>query len=273
MKELQYKSVYKSLLKDDFLKGYIRDQKTEEVYVYDNHKLIKKKDYFEETWQEDDLKGVIQVLRYFLDQGGFVIACYDQDRVVGFSGVNGQVMGSEGQYRNLSYVHVSKPYRHQGIGRKLMKHTIMEARRRGYEKLYIGGHASVSTIDFYMSIGCQLASEIVKEVYDHEPRDIQLELEIKSLKTFVRIDEKIGDEKLPKKVFEEHMTYLNQYLEAYDLYGGGFKSCTGGMLIFKAESIEEANTFALNDPIITEGYYKANIYEWEVILKPEGSTL
>lgn len=273
MKELQYKRVYKSLLKDEFLKGYIRDQITEEVYVYENHELKKKKDYFEETWQDEDLKGVIQVLRYFIDQGGFVIACYDQDKVVAFSGVNGKKMGSQGQYRNLSYVHVSKPYRHQGIGRQLMKHTIAEARKLGYEKLYIGGHASVSTIDFYLSIGCQLASEIVMEVYNHEPRDIQLEYEIKKLKTFVRIDEKIKDDSLPKEVFEAHISYLNQYLESFEIHGGGFKNHPGGMLIFKTESFEKANQFALDDPVITSGYYKAKIYEWDLILKPEGSSI
>ena len=46
------------------------------------------------------------------------------------------------------------------------------------KKLYISAHPNVDTYKFYMHVGCKLATQIIKEQYDKEPRDLQLEKDL-----------------------------------------------------------------------------------------------
>ncbi len=50
-----------------------------------------------------------------------------------------------------------------------------EASDKGALKLYIGTNPAIGTYKFYQSVGCILATEIISEVYNHEPLDLQLE--------------------------------------------------------------------------------------------------
>jgi GNAT superfamily N-acetyltransferase len=84
-------------------------------------------------------------------------------------------LGSSQQYLELEYIHVSRDFRGQGIGQKLFQGICQAARMRGAQKLYIGAHPAVETQAFYATVGCISAQEIVLEIYQREPRDLQLE--------------------------------------------------------------------------------------------------
>lgn len=50
------------------------------------------------------------------------------------------------------------------------------AKELGAKKLYISATPSKNTVDFYMHLGCKLASEINTDLYQLEPYDIHLEM-------------------------------------------------------------------------------------------------
>lgn len=88
-------------------------------------------------------------------------------------------MGSRGQYRDLTYLHVSEDMRGRGIGRKLFFTACQRALELGGEKLYIASHPAMETQLFYRMLGCTEAKEIVKKHLEEEPNGIQLEKKLK----------------------------------------------------------------------------------------------
>ena len=57
-----------------------------------------------------------------------------------------------------------------------MNLVIKRARNMGAKKLYISATPSKHTVDFYIGLGCKIASEINPELFKLEPEDIHLEL-------------------------------------------------------------------------------------------------
>ena len=86
-------------------------------------------------------------------------------------------------------------------------------------------------------------------------------------KLYVRIDYKNSVLPLTDEAFQEHLNYLKKISEDRFFMGGGFEDSSGGMIVFSAKGIEEANKIAENDPIILNGVYKYEIKEWKIVLK------
>jgi len=61
----------------------------------------------------------------------------------------------------------------------------------------------------------------------------------------------------------DHLNYLLNVAEERYFIGGGFTNAPGGMILFEAESFEEAQKVAYNDPIIERGLFRCDIHEWE----------
>ena len=75
----------------------------------------------------------------------------------------------------LYFLHISNNFRGKGVGQALFKIALMEARKLGATKLYISASPSKPTTDFYLNLDCQLATEIIPELFEREPEDIHLE--------------------------------------------------------------------------------------------------
>ena len=74
----------------------------------------------------------------------------------------------------LHDLHVSREHRHQGIGRALFCRALDEARARGAKRLYISACSSKETIAFYRAMGCVPAEDVLRELAEEEPCDLQL---------------------------------------------------------------------------------------------------
>jgi GNAT superfamily N-acetyltransferase len=79
-----------------------------------------------------------------------------------------------GNIAHLSFLHVSKDYRKQGIGRHLIQLVENVALQRGYKRLYVSATASVSTVNFYMNYGLRPTKKVIKELCEQEPNDIHM---------------------------------------------------------------------------------------------------
>ena len=99
------------------------------------------------------------------------------DTVVGFAAL-GERLGSRQQYMELWNFHVSKPWRGQGIGRRLFAAACDAARHAGAEKLYISAQSSRESQAAYRALGCVHAQEIDPVRAEEEPCDVQLEYDL-----------------------------------------------------------------------------------------------
>ncbi|MBN2795742.1 MAG: GNAT family N-acetyltransferase [Clostridia bacterium] len=174
-----YKLVNVKIIDDNFLDTFERFQETKRIYDVDIHGTLREKDeYYVDDWDILKKEQVVHILRYYLDTGGAVVALVEGSNLLGFAAINGKPMGMKGQYLNLGFIHVSNPYRGHGLGKVLFTEICKEARLRNAKKLYIGANPAVDTYRFYKAMGCTLAQEIVEEIYNHEPLDLQLEYDL-----------------------------------------------------------------------------------------------
>jgi uncharacterized protein YciI len=64
-------------------------------------------------------------------------------------------------------------------------------------------------------------------------------------------------------VLPHHLAYLADLRAAGKIeLSGGFADGSGGAVIIRAESLEEAQSIAANDPITKRGTHRITVYEW-----------
>lgn len=175
---IQYKFLTCIDLDLHFLKTFNRYQVTNQVWYKNDQQFNIKEDYFVEEWNEEKKKQVIQSLQLCIKSGGAVLGAYHNGNVVGFANIENDFFGSNGQYVELPYIHVSNEYRKHGIGKNMFNLCCKKAKQMGAKKLYIAAHPSIETQKFYQSVGCKYAEEINKRIYEKEPLDIQLEISL-----------------------------------------------------------------------------------------------
>ncbi len=106
-----------------------------------------------------------------LSPGCTVYGAFIEGRVVGFVQLNDALNGGRMIVESL---HVSREFRHRGLGRALFERALGEARARRASCLYISACSSRETIAFYRAMGCVPADPVIPELAEEEPFDLQL---------------------------------------------------------------------------------------------------
>ena len=93
---------------------------------------------------------------------------------------------------------------------------------------------------------------------------------------YVRIDYKIEGKVETEKDAMDCFNYLQEVAKERYLLAGVFGdmelgNLNGAMLLFEAETFEEAQKVAQSDPIIERGFYKYELFKWNLMLSPEGA--
>lgn len=71
------------------------------------------------------------------------------------------------------------------------------------------------------------------------------------------------------KVRPAHLQYLNEwYQKGKVVMAGPFTDKQGGMVIYRAESMEEATRLAQEDPAVKEGARSLTLREWDPLAFP-----
>ena len=110
---------------------------------------------FVDSWSQADYRFLCECLRRTVRTGGLVYAVFAAGRLKGFVSVESEFFGSEGQYLDLSALHVSEDLRRSGVGRALFLAAADWARRQGAR--------------------CVDAAETNRQHVEAEPFDRQLE--------------------------------------------------------------------------------------------------
>ena len=93
----------------------------------------------------------------------------------------------------------------------------------------------------------------------------------KSNKLYLRIDYGVEGKDLDDQGFQEHLTWAKKLANERYFIGGGMvntKEEKDGMIgcLFEAENRGEAEIIIKNDPLIENGYYRYELYEWDMVI-------
>lgn len=170
---------YGRITKENFTKysldTFIRHQQVQEVwrFIDGQWKLVPCR--FTEDWSIDRRREVAEEILEGVENQGYAYAAWEKNRVVGYSYISPEPLGSAGQYMELRLFHISEPFRGMGIGRRLFEMAAEEAKRNGARKLYISAHSSRESQAAYRKLGCVHAQEVVEVIAQAEPFDVQME--------------------------------------------------------------------------------------------------
>lgn len=127
-----------------------------------------------QSWDETTYQEIKTRFEYELSQGGTAYGAFDGDRLAGFGVLAHQWRGEEQDQLQLDLMYVSRSYRRQGIGSRIIELLEEEARALGAKWLYISSTETESAVSFYQSHGGALTSQVDEELFSKEPKDIHM---------------------------------------------------------------------------------------------------
>ncbi|MGB2954489.1 MAG: GNAT family N-acetyltransferase [Anaerolineales bacterium] len=80
----------------------------------------------------------------------------------------------------LAYLQVSAPCRRKGVASAITRQLLQYARDQGANRIYVSATPSESAVGFYKSFGFDLCAEPLPELYELEPEDIHMVLELEA---------------------------------------------------------------------------------------------
>ncbi len=153
-----------------------RREVIDNVYYLREGKLVLEAEHYDmQGWPPGEAEHYTAILLDCCDRGGFFWGAFEQESLIGVSILESKFIGSERDTLQLKFLHVSRDCRGQGLGTRLFNIAVEKAKSLGAKKLYISATPSENTVDYYMRLGCMLATEIDPDLFALEPEDIHLE--------------------------------------------------------------------------------------------------
>ncbi|OAB28352.1 GCN5 family acetyltransferase [Paenibacillus macquariensis subsp. defensor] len=135
-------------------------------------------DYLDSDWA-NGYEHHFNNLKETILSGGHAIGAFDSDnKLIAFATLNREFFGEKHNYVLLDQLFITLEHRNKGIGRTLFLKIVEIAQAWQADKIYICAGSAEETIAFYYAIGCKETVEINKQLYDSDPRDLQLEFSI-----------------------------------------------------------------------------------------------
>lgn len=148
----------------------------ENIYHLHNGELVLEPEHFDaQGWSPGEAELYTPILLDCFDRGGTFWGAFDDGKIIGTAVLESKFIGANHDTLQLKFLHVSHGARKQGLGKKLFNLAVEKAKALGARKLYISAAPLENTINYYMRLGCVLATEIDAELFALEPEDIHLE--------------------------------------------------------------------------------------------------
>ena len=156
-----------------------RREVIDNIYYYEHGELVLKPEHYDmQGWPAGEADLYTPLLLDCFDRGGWFYGLFDGEQLIGMLVLESKFIGPHSDLLQLKQLHVSSPWRGRGLGRQLFDLAKSRARARGARGLYISATRSEHTVNFYMRLGCTLASALDPELFALEPEDIHLECAI-----------------------------------------------------------------------------------------------
>lgn len=127
-------------------------------------------------WGDEECSRRINVIRDELTGGEIVvIGAFDGDSLVGLATFRADLSPGMSEFSGLW---VSRTHRRQGVATRLAQEVERLAREADSTALYVSGCPSRSAVGFYRSRGFRPTLDVNKELYEREPEDIHMVLNL-----------------------------------------------------------------------------------------------
>ena len=156
-----------------------RREIVEHVYYFRNGSLELEDEYIEvQDWTDKKKEQFISEFKELSSQGGMVFGAFEGGQLAGMAVLDTRFMGPNMDQLNLNGLWVSRDFRKKGIASGLIDHVKKIAKELGAKSLYVSATESYNTVNFYMKRGFKLAKKVDERLYEKEPMDIHMEMEI-----------------------------------------------------------------------------------------------
>jgi len=156
-----------------------RAEVIDRVYTYEHGQLVLHAQHHDgHGWPPGEPEHYGPILLDCFDRGGACLGAFDGAALIGAMVLESRFIGRRKDQLQLKFLHVSRRHRRTGVGRALFERALAEARDRGARRLYVSSTPSQGTVDFYVGLGCRVTDDVDAALFDLEPDDIHLELDI-----------------------------------------------------------------------------------------------
>jgi len=156
-----------------------RTEVVDNVFHLENGSLVLRSEHHDlHGWPPGEAEHNTPMLLECFDRGGWCHGQFDDARLVGAAILESRFIGPRRDQLQLKFLHVSKAYRRQGVGRRLFELAKAVARENGAKRLYISATPSENTVKFYLRSGCRVTKQPDPELLALEPEDIHLECDV-----------------------------------------------------------------------------------------------
>lgn len=150
------------------LDHFDRSQNVRRVYVNENRNCALKDQVWMMDWSLEHKREVAANLK---SDAYIAYAVWENGKIIGFVSVVKQRIGHR---MVLDIIQVDRAFRGHGIGRKLWKMAVAEAKNAGAKELYISACCSEETVGFYKAMGAIVTNDPIPAMAKAEPYDIQM---------------------------------------------------------------------------------------------------
>ena len=159
-----------------------RSEVIENIYYLRDGKLMLEPEHFDmHGWSPGEPEHYSPYLLDCFDRGGTFWGVFENDVLIGTAILESKFIGGQKDTLQLKFLHISQRFRKKGLGKKLFHLCARKALESGAKKIYISATPSENTVDFYLRLGCVLATEIDEKLFALEPGDIHLEFNLGKL--------------------------------------------------------------------------------------------
>lgn len=156
-----------------------RAEVIDRTYRREGNALVLKTERHEmHGWPSGEPERYEPILLDCFDHGGTFYGAFDGDTLTGAVALESRFIGRGKDQLQLEFLHVSRRHRRLGLGRTLFERAVTKARELGARRLYISATPSENTVRFYLRRGCRVTDDIDAALFELEPEDIHLELDI-----------------------------------------------------------------------------------------------
>lgn len=86
--------------------------------------------------------------------------------------------------------------------------------------------------------------------------------------TFVKIERGIVDKQIFDRYVPAHHKYVSQLIAGgHQAKTGYWRERGGGMLVFQADSLEEARNIVAQDPLVANNCVEYELHEWCIVVE------
>lgn len=117
----------------------------------------------------------VEFCRGHLARDAISIGAFADEALVGIGILTPNIRPGMAQF---AYLQVSAPFRRMGIASEITRQLLQLARSQGSKYVYVSATPSESAVGFYKSFGFELIEEPLPELYELEPEDVHMVVEL-----------------------------------------------------------------------------------------------